>query len=59
MLEEARRITSMVLLEGGTAKGAVLEYQAIALAEKFQTLDEWLSKGGPLPLEWVKAVSKP
>ncbi len=48
-LKEARDMAAYILSE----KGAEI-YTAIHMAEAFQTLDDWISKGGFLPKDWQK-----
>lgn len=52
-LEELRDLAMMVALSGGDMdRTAPYPQAAIDLAEKFEELDKWITKGGFLPAQW-------
>ena len=52
-LAELRELVTMVALSGGDMERTEPYPQAaLELAEKFEELDEWITKGGFLPAAW-------
>lgn len=56
LLEEIRALVGY--LAGSEGSCAAKSDAGEQLAEKVQALDEWLSKGGFLPMDWLLALGK-
>lgn len=54
-LEETRRLTARILADFD-AERPVCSADAARLADLAQALDEWISRGGFLPVEWRNHV---
>jgi hypothetical protein len=53
-LRKLRKLAKQLLDEGNAGDAAEL---GLDMAEQFQSLDEWMSKGGFVPTDWRRAPS--
>jgi hypothetical protein len=53
-LRELRALVARILCDADVAEGSVNLDDAVTLAERFQNLDQWISRGGFLPDQWAK-----